>query len=899
MKRTLLTAFLLLWLCFLLVLGLERYDQARHAEQRAQTVAQQMQPHAERLQSKLDALVRDNRALAQRLQGLPQWTGPAVQAMAAEVLQRQPRVRSVVLSRPLKVVFVYPTAGNETIMGLDYGLAPEFMGSINRAMATRDTSIDAPVRLRQNWRSGFIVRTPVFEGDVFIGQVTMAIDLDALLSEAGLLAPDLPFSPVLVRRLQGGAPLLVYGSEEALARAATGVAIRLPDGPWELRAESKLDGDQVALRAGWIRGTGAVLALGLLCWVLYRGGLLGRNTSARMVNGIGLRSVMLLFVFIPSMLLVLGTGWLTYRVGSDVAQRMEQQQANELMEVVRARVNAFFDVPRQVDTFTAELFRQGVLSPQRPEEMMTVFLAQFRQQPQLSFLSMGNAQGEYFAASRPPLGDDKTLRTLWATVADGRVMRVARVDDANRISGPAQVANRYFDARERAWFQAAVAANSLKWYEPYRYGVNDPEGRYDTLGMGMSAPLYDNQQRFLGVVTADVALSQLSDFLRAELAPFDGLGFMAQADGYLLATSVGEALDRQVNQQTQRLRVGQSSSASIRAAGAAIEALGTPSGQHRIETDGQRYWLQWQAVQLPDGPSLTLALLLPETRFSAPAMQVFRDMALLILGLLVLGWVTALIFAHWFTQPLLQLEQWARRLGAREWTAPPPPAHPIREITSLTASLDTMSAQLQRNTQELEHRVTERTEALEMANRRLAELSSTDGLTGLANRRRFDEVVAAEWARSKRSGQPLALLLLDVDQFKPYNDNYGHPAGDEVLKRVAQVLGESARRPTDLAARYGGEEFVLVAAETGPEEALALAERIRSGIAALALKHDHGSSGVVTVSVGVAAVRAGAGADMQVLLESADAALYAAKRAGRNRCVLAGHPPDAQVLRGV
>jgi len=126
----------------------------------------------------------------------------------------------------------------------------------------------------------------------------------------------------------------------------------------------------------------------------------------------------------------------------------------------------------------------------------------------------------------------------------------------------------------------------------------------------------------------------------------------------------------------------------------------------------------------------------------------------------------------------------------------------------------------------LEDKVRERTSALQEANRKLADLSVTDGLTGLFNRRRFDEVLYSEWQRARRQNQPLGLLMIDVDQFKLYNDRFGHQAGDDCLRAIAQVLRRSVQRSGDLIARYGGEEFVLILPGMARAEAAALAESI-------------------------------------------------------------------------
>ncbi len=171
---------------------------------------------------------------------------------------------------------------------------------------------------------------------------------------------------------------------------------------------------------------------------------------------------------------------------------------------------------------------------------------------------------------------------------------------------------------------------------------------------------------------------------------------------------------------------------------------------------------------------------------------------------------------------------------------------------------------------------------LEEANRQLRVLAQQDGLTGLANRRRFDEALGSEYRRARRVGSPLAVIMVDVDRFKAFNDTYGHPSGDACLQAVAGVFNDGCRRPADLPARYGGEEFVLLLPDTDAAGALAVAECIRAAVRALAIPHAGSEFGVATVSIGAAAMTPDRPQGPAALVEAADAALYQAKRAGRN-----------------
>jgi len=172
---------------------------------------------------------------------------------------------------------------------------------------------------------------------------------------------------------------------------------------------------------------------------------------------------------------------------------------------------------------------------------------------------------------------------------------------------------------------------------------------------------------------------------------------------------------------------------------------------------------------------------------------------------------------------------------------------------------------------------------LELANARLSELSRVDELTGLANRRRFDEVIAEEWGRGSRDQNPLSLIMMDVDWFKQYNDRYGHQRGDDCLREIGRVLRRVARRAMDLPARYGGEEFCLVLPNTDAQTARVIADDVLHVIDALAIEHPHSATGRVSVSLGVTTMVPTPTHAPTELLHAADEALYQAKRSGRNR----------------
>jgi diguanylate cyclase (GGDEF)-like protein len=223
-----------------------------------------------------------------------------------------------------------------------------------------------------------------------------------------------------------------------------------------------------------------------------------------------------------------------------------------------------------------------------------------------------------------------------------------------------------------------------------------------------------------------------------------------------------------------------------------------------------------------------------------------------------------------FAKPLRDLAGMAARVGRGEHPTRTQEAAWAAEFVPLTTALDDMAGE-----------IAERERGLVSAKDRLEELAQVDPLTKLANRRAFDSRLHAEWERGAALGHPVSLLMIDVDHFKPFNDRYGHVAGDECLQAVGNTLASTARTRTDIAARYGGEEFVILLPRAGLEIGIEVAERVRKAVEALNIVHCDAAGGRVTVSIGIASFVPMAG-DARQLVKAADAALYSAKRHGRN-----------------
>lgn len=209
-----------------------------------------------------------------------------------------------------------------------------------------------------------------------------------------------------------------------------------------------------------------------------------------------------------------------------------------------------------------------------------------------------------------------------------------------------------------------------------------------------------------------------------------------------------------------------------------------------------------------------------------------------------------------------------------------------KKLLEQNHKLQQLNEQLEVLTREQARIISDKTAELQQANEELRRLANIDGLTQIANRRKFDEVLTKEWEVTLKAQQFLSLILLDVDNFKLYNDFYGHLEGDKCLKQIAQVLANHAQESWKFAARYGGEEFAIILSNTTAEDALSIAEKIRMEVVELKIPHVQSCVGEhITVSMGVSTLVPEDRFNTHLLIDSADRGLFAAKRQGRNRVV--------------
>lgn len=421
----------------------------------------------------------------------------------------------------------------------------------------------------------------------------------------------------------------------------------------------------------------------------------------------------LLIVLLP---IVMASGWFFYRSALNATEQFAQQIADEVSGRVREKVIAFFDIPQRVVTFNIEQAKAGYLDYAHPDELMRQFLLQIRQQPQLTFVSMGMADGQYYAGSRPPLGGDKDLRMLQARVAEDRAMEVFRVDLSSKRGERISRSDIHFDARNRPWYKSAIWNGGMSWYAPYRYLIEDVQGTYAAMGMGVSAPVFGDKGILIGVATADLALSQVSDFLKSVASESGSVAFLADSGGELLGTSTDEpSFHLDASRNDYRVKTADSKNPMLRAVGELIRSTTRTEGNHFITVNGTRHLARWWTHQLPYGPELTMGVILPESQFNTPLHGVLRNVVSLTLAVMLASILFAVFVADRVVQPLTSLSAWAARLTKGDWNAAAPKSSPIRELIALSDAMGVMAGHLQQHAQHLEQQVAQRTTELEKA----------------------------------------------------------------------------------------------------------------------------------------------------------------------------------------
>jgi diguanylate cyclase (GGDEF)-like protein len=599
-------------------------------------------------------------------------------------------------------------------------------------------------------------------------------------------------------------------------------------------------------------------------------------------------------------------GSLSYRNGQHTVEHLANQMMAQATNRIRDHLNCSLQLQQQAVTINYDALQQGLLNINDLEQVRSHLWQQINLSPTLTSTNFGNEQGEYIGYFRLLSKEvlDKANQISGENLQQGAVVLVeSKLPDINKRKyylvdnqgkGRKLAYSLPVDVRSTDWYIATKKAGKRAWSPIFVYKVPN------TLGINAIAPIYNDQNELQGVFNSGIILAGIGTFLNNLNFSPSGKTFIIERSGNLVATSTLETpYLKNAQGGLIRLPATQSEDPQTRAISDILRSqygdYQIPDNLHfQVPFQGKMLFVQAAPYQDRRDLDWLVVVVIPDTDFMGEIQANFRLTILISVVTLLIATGMGIMTTRWITYPILSLSKATQGIAKGDWqnsvmlenqTHQILESPIIAEVSTLSDSFHSMAIQLKVSFETLEHRVEERTDELMIANRKLESLVNLDGLTQIANRRCFNNYLEVEWQRHQREQNPLALILIDIDYFKRYNESYGHQDGDDCLIQVAQAIAQVPKRPTDLTARYGGEEFVIVLCNTDTEGGLKIAAEVQTAIANLAIPHETYINNYVTLSMGVASLIPPLEQSLETLIKYADQALYAAKDQGRNRAI--------------
>ncbi len=583
---------------------------------------------------------------------------------------------------------------------------------------------------------------------------------------------------------------------------------------------------------------------------------------------------------IPSLLiLVLAIGLIGYfllQASTNSSQLILKELQGQMLKQVSGDLTQRLQEAIQLNQINYDSFNNGVLDLNSEIKRERYFVSHLKAYPYAAMTYVGLTDGSFYGARRTLDGQIQVARNNRTTNGGSWYYKISDLGEGIELVEKFD----NFDPRKRPWYVAAESTGAPTFSSVYSHFI------YQEPTITYSYPLYNENQLLIGVFGVDYLLSWLGDTLSS--LPFGDSGqvFVMDNDRQLIATTAEIPTYQIVDGKSVLISADEIENERIHGAlSVSLNADEYLLPQFKIENEKyyvgyssfKEYGLDWNIYVVSAENDFLLD-------FKKATSQTFIILAFaMLISIFFTSWIAGRV-----TKPIKQLSEAAEEL-MRGRLIPIEDRQRKDELGKLTRSFNSMGEQLTNMLAHLEEEVAERTSELEERNQELSLLSFSDGLTGIANRRKFDEMLLQSWQTEMRYERPVALLMLDIDVFKDYNDFYGHVAGDECLKSIAHYLHTKVRRSSDLAARYGGEEFVVLIQEPEIDKLMDYADEIRQGIEDLKLEHETSPYKFVTVSIGAAYMVPDMNTEPDTLIELADQMLYEAKDRGRNQVAMSWH----------
>ena len=580
---------------------------------------------------------------------------------------------------------------------------------------------------------------------------------------------------------------------------------------------------------------------------------------------------------IPSLLiLVLAIGLIGYfllQASTNSSQLILKELQGQMLKQVSGDLTARLQEAIQLNQINYDAYKSGVLDLNTESIRERYFVSHLKSFPDAAMTYVGLKDGSFYGARRAIDGQIQVVRNNSSTNGGSWYYKISDLGDGTDFVEKFD----NFDPRKRPWYLAAESTGAPTFSSVYSHFIyREPTITY-------SYPLYDENQQLIGVFGVDYLLSWLGDTLNSLPIGASGQVFVMDSEGQLIATTAEIPTYQIVDGKSVLISADEIENELIHGA-LSVSVTSDEKTLPQFKIEDEKYYVGYSSY-IEYGLDWNIYVISADNDFLLD----FKRATSQTFIILAFAMLISIFFTSWIagrvTKPITQLSNAAEAL--MDGRLIPLEDHSRHdELGKLMRNFNSMGEQLTNLVAHLEEEVAERTSELEERNRELSLLSFSDGLTGIANRRKFDEMLLQSWKTEMRYERPVALLMLDIDVFKDYNDFYGHVAGDECLKAIAHYLHTKVRRSSDLAARYGGEEFVVLIQEPDIEKLKEYADEIRQGIEDLKIEHESSPYKFVTVSIGAAYMVPSKNSEPDTLIELADQMLYQAKDSGRNQVAM-------------
>ena len=592
----------------------------------------------------------------------------------------------------------------------------------------------------------------------------------------------------------------------------------------------------------------------------------------RYIKSIGFKSIRNAFVvpFIVPIVIALVFVTITLMKGSQRAvDSVLREMSQSMLQQVKIQLDNRFTEANKLNEIHIDSFKAGVFNLGDQSGRERYFVSLLKNFHDVAMTYVGLKDGSFYGARRTIEGNIQVVRNNKMT--KGASEYYSTSDKGDGVSFVEKFDN--FDPRKRPWYIKAVSTESPCFSDIYNHFV------FKEPTITVSYPIYENNE-LIGVFGVDYLLTWLGKTLSSLPIGNSGQIFVVNSNNQLVSSSSDEKIFKSENGNSELIMANESENEIIRKTIELSEKL-QESKLISFDVNKKKYYANSESFE-KDGVKWKIYIVLAEVDFLSEMNNAIRETEMFNVLFILLFLVFGFWLARWITKPIVNLNASAKSLTEGDFKHVDY-ENRQDELGQLTKSFNIMGSQLTDLVANLEMQVAERTLELKERNEVLQELSFLDGLTGIPNRRRFDDFFNLAFSLSIRNSQPIAVLMLDIDEFKKYNDTYGHLQGDECIKNIAAVLKNTVKRKTDIAARYGGEEFIVVLQDADKDSIIKVSKEIMRGIKDLNMEHIESIHRVVTVSIGIVFEVPYKNQNPAEFIARADEALYYSKNNGRNR----------------